>query len=211
MKWSQPYRGDTAGKVEIRNDLYRSAAAAWDKTGRPGGYAVTLAGKMASEVPLLRDYLRWDPRLSLFVDIDGFGIGMVKASWPDALVHHGLMQSALEQVPAIGFLNLDFMGRFNDDVEASCRAAFGKLLPNAVVSYTFLRCREGQFHKTFKKLKTSAKEVLSKSQQRNLNLVRWVGSAALLQETLGLRDPQPLIISSYQSSSPMGVIALQNR
>lgn len=205
------YPGDSISKAAVRHELYTKSAKAWVKTGRPGGAAVVLAGPQAMELTYLRDYLQWDPKKTWFVDTDATGLGLVQSMWPKARTYNGYLHEALKEIGPVGFLNLDFMGLFNKYVEKSLHAARGKILSNAVVSYTFYRCREHPTHHSYHRILDSARDVLSPSDLRDKGIVRWVGPAIRLQDLLGIRRVEPILLTSYRStSSAMGVIALQS-
>jgi hypothetical protein len=198
------------GKMLVRQDLYKKAAESWGPTGKPGGLAITLAGEEAKEIPLLRDFLSWDRSQVMFVDTDNTGLKVVQRKWEGAGTYHGMLHEMLATSPPIGFLNMDFMGLFNDEVEAACAAARGKLLPGAIVAYTFIRCRDSPKNGVALRPRHAAKEILTRAQMRDKDLVRWVGYSVLLQQKLGMKRVEPLVISAYQSTTPMGVIALKN-
>lgn len=206
------YPGESEGKAIVRQELYRRAITAWRRTGKPSnGYAIVLAGDDAMEVELLRDYLDWDPKKVVFADTNIVGLRTVKRLWPEAGIHHGLVREVIERVDRISFLHLDFMGHFNEEVERTLVAARGKLPPKSVVAYTFYRSREHPSHRSLERVRSAARQILSTSQCRDMNLVRWVGHAVALQDRLGLPNVSVLAAQPYSSSgSPMGVIALQN-
>lgn len=170
-----------------------------------------LAGPEAKEVTLLRDSLKWPANRTLFVDCDPIGVRKAQKMWPEAQTHHGWIESAIKQVDSIGFLNLDFMGKFNDSVLQTLQGARGKILPNAVVSYTFYRSREHYTHLSDRLVSNAAAEVLCKNQLNDLDLVRWVGATRLIEKTLALHHPEILLMKQYSSDrSAMGLLSLIN-
>lgn len=210
--WDGWYPGDSPGKAKARADLYEVALRSWMKVGRPGGWAVVLAGEEAMELELLRDVLRWDPKRTLFVDRLSKGLRRVSRLWPEAQTYYGNIETVLKRVDSIGFLNLDFMGKFNESVLDTLAGAKWKILPRGVVSYTFHRSREHYTHRSNFLLHNTARELLSEEQLKDLDLVRWVGSARLLEKNLALSNPKLLMSQRYTSTrSAMGVISVLNR
>ncbi len=207
-----PLPPDSATKRAVRQELYRRATRAWDLSGHPGGWAITLAGWEAREVPLLRDQYRWDPTKTLFVDTDPRGLEIVKKSWPEAQIRRGQLAWALRDADFIGFLNLDFMGMLNEDVQKTIRLARGKLLPGAVVSFTFsTQMAENNTHYSWRSVSETASKFLSPTQMKDKELVRWVGNVVCLQQLLGLPKAHLLGLLSYTGARlPMRVVILHN-
>jgi len=203
------YPGDNPQKADSRNLLYRTVMSYW-KAAKPSGDIIVLAGHEAKDVGPLRDYLRWPASRVLFVDIDERGLTQAQKDWPGVRVHHGDLSEAVKQVKQIALLNLDFMGSFNDDVEAALTAAEGKVSPHGVVAYTFYRGREHRSqHSLQKNLFAARRHIDLKSS--DYETMRWVAAGARLQRGLVFENPELLLTHRYRSSSAaMGMLAIAN-
>lgn len=205
------YPGDCPAKRLIRQELYFACRRAWDISGRPGGYAVILAGPNACEIQLLRDYLRWPKNRVIVVDLEEEGLIRARHLWPGVETHKGPVHRILRELPTVGFLNLDLMGYLTTQTEVSFYAAAGNIMPNGIVSFTFYRGREHPTHKTFPRLLESGSHVLEDDQLTDTNLVRWVGTAYRIQAILELRSTRIVMTEDYRSpKSAMGIYAIQN-
>lgn len=186
----------------VRQQTYEAAESVWARRGYPGGYAVVLAGPEAHEVRLLRDYLRWAPSRTLFVDRDPRGLAVVHRDWPAAQTFHGWLHDGVARIDKIGFLNLDLMGGFNNNTIKAVEACRARLLPDAVVAYTFVCARENDSTLSCRRMRAAATNTESRDAER------FSGYARLLRRTLG----KLLLVKSikYQTTlMPMGVLVFR--
>lgn len=203
------YPGDTPQKADIRNLFYRTTMEYWGAQ-RPPGSIVVLAGPEAKEVELLRDYVRWPAKRTLFVDVDKRGLRRAERLWPGVRTFHGFIHDAVQEVDLVAMMNLDLMGMFNDDAEKTLSAVASRVVPRGVVAYTFYRCREHVTQHSFQKTLFAARRHVDLA-TTDYETMRWVGTAARLQRCLGFENPKLLLKESYRSDlSPMGLLALAN-
>lgn len=113
------------------------------------GHAVTLAGtEPESEVTLLRDYLKWPPHRTWFVDNSlrpevVAALRRVHENWPEANVQRVNIWNLVPKLGAIGFANLDFMGAPLQDETIKCtQQVIDRLLPGGILGFTWMRGRE---------------------------------------------------------------------
>jgi hypothetical protein len=205
---SLTYPGDSPQKADSRNMLYRTVKSYWK--AKPSGDIIVLAGHEAKDVSPLRDYLRWPASRVLFVDIDARGLARAQQEWPGVRVYHGDIGEALKQVKQIALLNLDFMGLFNEDVEAALAAAEGKISLHGVVAYTFYRGREHRSQHSLQKNLFAARRHID-LKTSDYETMRWVAAGARLQRGLTFENPELLLTHRYRSASAaMGMLAIAN-
>ncbi len=215
-RYLKEYPGESYNKSKVRDEVYRRAKEMWvARGGYPGGRAVVLAGPEAQEVEALRDYFRLPPAQVLFVDRDPRGLYVAEKKWPGVGTFHGELKDALQEVDEIGFLNLDFMGKYDRNVCLSAKAARGKIKLGAVIAYTFFKGHEYEGQWGFRRQKSVIEKVLGRP-TRTTDEIRFAGSAACLAEDFALATLQYRWSTSYRSmtersiGSPMGVLLLQN-
>lgn len=140
----EPYPGDHTEKRAARLFLYQKALAAPTQ-----GHALTLAGTdPKTELMLMRDYLRWPASRAWFIDNGNFdavdaALAYVRQAWPGARTSTENVKDVIPRLGAIGFANLDFMGSpLHPDVLASLHEVSLRMLPGAILGFTWLRGRE---------------------------------------------------------------------
>jgi hypothetical protein len=146
-RYARAYPGDAEDKRAARLHVYKHAI----KAPRLG-HAVTLAGtEPLAEVALLRDYLHWPGERAWFVDwakdmrsrpLVIAALRGIERAWPSANVRRQNVLEVVEQLPMIGFANLDFMGFDRTSVMPCVRMTIERLAPGGVMSITWFRGRE---------------------------------------------------------------------
>lgn len=146
QRYVRTYPGDAEDKRVAQLFTYRHALMA------PRAAAVTLTGTMPlPEARLMRDFLRWPSDRVYFVDwakdknarpLILAGFRDIKRMWPAAHVEHRDINDVVEQLPMIGFANLDFMGFDRRSVMPCIRKVIGRLARGGVMSLTWFRGRE---------------------------------------------------------------------
>lgn len=138
------YPGDHSAKQVARLFLYKYARAAPIQ-----GHAVTLAGTdPASEINLLRSYLKWPAHRAWFVDNSTrpevlIALRHIRMNWPEANVEGNDLGNVVPKLEAIGFANLDFMGApLHVDTLRCLGEVIPRLLPKAIMGFTWMRGRE---------------------------------------------------------------------
>ncbi len=141
------YPGDSKAKREAREFLYTEHVKR--NLPLPAGAVITLAGTYPHDLEYLRYTLKATSRNTWFVDTEPAGLKIVGRVWPEAHVYHGRLLDLLTEISSVAFINLDFMGPYvakhdGTGPEPCVKALCGKLSPGAIISYTYLRCRESE-------------------------------------------------------------------
>lgn len=227
---SSQYPGDSDAKRLARALLYRRIDQLWSFSKRPEGTIITLCGDEATEIPSIRDYLKWEPEKTLFVDELPEGPKKVRKQWKAAGAFHGDIRDAVRQLKGpIAFANLDFMGYFTQDVKQTIFLIKNIIAPGGVVSYTFRRDREADHTPEWNRLSKRAMQIIKSDPELDRKLggehstprseaVRMVGYSDLLKTFLEKKPNsyQEIYAMRYFSKSEdnngnsMGIIALQN-
>ncbi len=212
---------DTDTKRLSRYYLYRRVRHLWH-ADRPQGAYIVLAGSEASEIGCLRDYLMVKPEDAWFVDQDSTGLSIVKEKWSEANRFHGKLKDALKVIKGdIAFINLDFCGYMTKDVADSVAAACGRIVPQGIVGYTFVRDRESFLTPNWAKIKAVVRKIVA--MDPNLkgfdesaeewtwpDIIRFLGYTELLRQQLGQAYVRIYGMRYGGTGRNMGVIALQN-
>lgn len=198
--------GNNDVKREARQAIYEVVAA---KLPRGSAHVVTLAGPEAAEVPYLRDVLRIPRTAAWFVDIKESGLVEARKAWPGVATFKGPIAYALrEEIPAVRFAHLDFMGLYNPEVTRSVRALGLKLVHRGVVTLTFMRGRENS-EQNLRARRLAALEGYPGRTREERETQRWIGTFLALQADLG----RPLAFldgfSYRHGCSAMGVMTVQ--
>lgn len=145
--FSRAYPGESEDKRAARLFLYKLGAQAPRL-----GHAITLAGtEPQAEVDLMRDYLKWSGSKAWFVDWAKntetrprvlTALAAIKAAWPQANVVRGDINEVLQEIPLVGFANLDFMGFDRSSVMPCIKKTIARLAPGGVMAVTWYRGRE---------------------------------------------------------------------
>lgn len=179
--FTRAYPGESEDKRAARLFLYKIAAAA-----PRCGHAITLAGtEPYAEVELMRSYLRWPGSKVHFVDWARnmqtrprviAALAEIKRQWPLANVVRGDINVLIEEIPLIGFANLDFMGFDRDSVMPCVRKTIRRLAPGGIMGVTWFRGREVD------EPCRSAWDVLEAARDiTSVNDRRWAGVLRLVQ------------------------------
>lgn len=202
------YPGEAVGKKVARVRLYRRAEALFRTGGRPKGWAVVLAGDQACEVWVLRYLLQWDPSRVLFIDRRRKGPALVKKLWPEAVSFHGDIHDALNLCDSIGFAHLDFMGLPTASVRKSIQRVGNLLEPRGIVSYTFSRGRENEYHRRhLRDLYTRARAFSRHNklpEEKSQDVYRFLGYQLLLEELI-TKDPLYLALAMRYRRAQAGI------
>lgn len=181
LAYSRAYPGESEDKRAARLFIYRYASLA-----SRCGHAITLAGtEPYAEVWLLQNYLKWPGTHTHFVDWAKdtqtrnaviFALSEIKRQWPEADVVRGDVNNVIDDLPLIGFANLDFMGFNRDSVIPCVKRTIHKLAPGGVMALTCFRGRE------IDAIHRSAWDVFEASRDiDDLNSKRWAGVTRLVQ------------------------------
>ena len=192
---------ETDDKKTARLFLYKHALGALRV-----GHAVTLAGtEPFAEVELIRDYLRWPATRSWFVDwakntdtrsevLDA--LRGIKHRWPEANVVHGNIIEVIEDLPSVGFANLDFMG-FMDrrSMQPAVRAVISKLVRGGVMGLTWFRGRDiDEPWRSASDVHAAARDVADLNDRRWVGVLRmvdgWAKEAGVHLELVGAMEYQ---------------------
>ena len=173
---------------------------------------MTLAGhKPEEELELLRDYLEWDPRKTWFVDHDLHStvrqaLDRTRERWPGVNTENRGLLGVLGEIPALGFINLDFMGYSTSSNVLPClELAAQKLLKGGVLGLTWFRGREASHHTSFRAVLTATTD------HKNLNDRRWAGTLRVIhKKTRGVLELAEAV--EYQNHhSPMSLTVFIKR
>lgn len=147
LPYSRAYPGESEDKRAARLFLYKIAA-----TAPRCGHAITLAGtEPYAEVELMRSYLGWSGTKTWFVDWARdvqtrprvlAALNEIKRQWPTANVVRGDINIVMDEIPLVGFANLDFMGFDRDSVMLCVRKTIPRLAPGGIMGVTWYRGRE---------------------------------------------------------------------
>lgn len=209
-RYTQAYPGESEDKRAARLFLYKLASSA-----PRCGHAVTLAGtEPYAEVSLMRNYLRWPGAKTHFVDWAKnpqtrprvlAALEEIKRQWPEVNVVRGDINEVMEEIPLVGFANLDFMGFDRDSVMPCIQKTLERLAPGGVMGVTWLRCREiDDPSRSAWDILEAARDMTRAPEQRwagVLRLVdRWARAQHIRLELIGALEYQ-------HNHSPMSVTA----
>jgi hypothetical protein len=212
---------DTDEKRLARFYLYRKVRHLWEVGDPLTGCAVVLAGDEASEIGCLRYYLKREPETTYFVDVDKAGLDLATSLWKGVRTFHGSISDAIPQIEdSFAFVNLDFCGFMREEIIQSLAGLAGKIPVYGVVSYTFLRSREGAYTPGWEVAQDLATDIMEKDPrfkkfEKNspewLDAVRFLGYTEILRRQLG-KTFEPVFRLRYTGGrrSNMGMVALQN-
>jgi hypothetical protein len=147
LPYPRAYPGESEDKRAARLFLYKLAT-----TAPRCGHAITLAGtEPYAEVELMKSYLGWAGTKTWFVDWARdlqtrprvlAALDEIKRQWPTANVVRGDINVVMEEIPLVGFANLDFMGFDRESVMPCVRKTIRRLAPGGVMGVTWYRGRE---------------------------------------------------------------------
>lgn len=183
------------------------------------GHAITLAGyEPRAEVTLMRSYLRWPGAKTWFVDWARdretrprvlAALDAIKQQWPAANVVRGDINAVMDEIPLIGFANLDFMGFDRGSAMSCVRKTISRLALGGVMSVTWFRGREiDRPHRSAWDVFEAARDVASVSDRRwagVLRLVqRWSREQGVRLELVGALEYQhknaPMSVTTWRRS-----------
>lgn len=206
------YPDGTPQKACIRDLVYRTVAAYWGEHP-PVGTILVMAGHEALEVSLLKKYLGWPPQDTLWVDWDKRGLLVAEKAWPGIRTFHGPVHEAVLQGGSYAFLNLDLMGKFGDDVEATLQSVSDRIPKRGVVAYTFSCSRDKPaLDHSFQRSMFAGRRFID-PKNTNCHVIRWAGNTARMQQRLGFQRPKLLLATEYNSkhkATKMGVLVIAN-
>lgn len=210
MGRSNPYPGESEDKRAARLYVYKFAASA-----PRCGHAITLAGtEPYAEVDLMKRYLGWDASRTWFVDwarntqtrdrVLG-ALREIKRQWPSANVVRGDINVVMEEIPLVGFANLDFMGFDRESVMPCVRKTIRKLVPGGIMGLTWYRSREvDEPHRSVWDVFEAARDVASLGERR------WAGVLRLVQRwgrEEGVKLEMVGALEYQHKNAPMSVTA----
>lgn len=218
------YAGESAGKKQARFESYLRISDLFMEFGRPKGMAIALCGPHAADWPLMTSMLRWPPDEIIMCDLD---TEYIRAANSNGSVGDGTilacadirecLRSIVERGGKFGFVSLDFCGHVGS-IATECLQIIGPHLSDGgVVALTFFRGREKEtsdykFRKTIARhtLRISEKKKLKRSQQLGEDC-RFAAVYNAFALNLGIHPGLIRAVDSqiYQSTSPMGLIAVQ--
>lgn len=206
MKGS-PYPGSNSQKRAARILLYQHVARR-----RRVGSAVTLAGQEPEEeLYLLRDYLGWRGDQTWFVDRSKeldvvIALERVRCLWPSAWVVNDDLRRVLDRIPVIGFANLDFMGYLTDENLQCLRSTVERMVPGAVLGFTWYRGRENLA------LHHSAQRVFAAGGgHEEMGDRRWAGTLRVIDEETNGRLVLLDALEYRNNVSPMAMLVFEKR
>lgn len=138
------YCGESAGKKIARAQLYRDMMELSSQGKVPRGRWVTLAGRDAEEVSILRDYIGLRASDVVFVDRHSAGLLAVRRKWPGTTTFLGELSECLSAIDGdVAFVHADFMGPVSPSWRNDVGSALNRVHPHGgVVAATYLRGRE---------------------------------------------------------------------
>lgn len=206
---------ESEDKRAARVFLYNLAASAPKL-----GHAVALAGwQPEAEVALMRWYLGWPGSKTWFVDWARdrdtrprvlAALDRIRRAWPTANVVRGDINKVMDEIPLVGFANLDFMSYMDRESAQPClRAIIDRLAIGGVVGYTWYRGREVDApHRSAWDVLEAARDIPDKKAQRWAGVTRlihrWGREAGAKLEICGALEYQ-------HAHSPMAVIAFRRK
>ena len=205
---STEYPGDSDAKRIARMAVYERVGSMQPIEERRGA-AVVLAGTEASEIGLLKEYLRWDANQCWFVDNHNKeGLNRVHRKWPKAKTLFGDVKYVVSGVKSISFLNLDIMGYIGQDEVDILTEARPNIEDWGMVFCSFYRGRERKG--------TPVRSFLDSTNLPTLEESRRAGYTDLVRKTLGY-EFAPIFSMTYTasrgrgtgSSSAMGILGFQ--
>ena len=210
LRYSRAYPGESEDKRAARLFLYKHGA-----TAPRLGHAITLAGtEPFAEVDLIRDYLRWPGAKVWFVDWARdtetrlrvlAALNSIKVAWPEANVVRGDINKVLEEIPLVGFANLDFMGFDRTSVMPCIKKTIARLAPGGVMAVTWFRGREFDApHRSAWDVLEAARDVPSAADRR------WAGVLRLVERwsrEMGKKLERVGALEDQHKNAPMSVTA----
>jgi len=218
------YAGESAGKKMARFQSYFHIGHLFMEFGRPKGMAIALCGPHAADWPLMSSMLRWPSDEIIMCDLDA---EYLRAANSGGIVGGGTilalddirecLRTVVRNGGSFGFVSLDFCGHVGS-VAKECLEIIGpNLNDGGVVAMTFFRGREKatpdyQFRKLLAKrtLRISEKKELKERGHLEENY-RYAAVYNAFALNLGIHPALLRAVDSqiYQSTSPMGMIAVQ--
>lgn len=213
LPYPRAYPGESEDKRAVRMYVYALAASA-----PRCGHMVALAGTEVTEALLARDYLRWPGEKAHFVDWARdtqtrprvlATLAEIKRQWPAADVVRGDVNHVLDEIPLVGFANLDFMGFTRESVMACVRKTIPRLAPGGIMAVTWYRGREIDApHRSAWDVLEAARDVPAPNDRRwagVLRLVRrWCKEADVGLELVGALEYQhknaPMSVTVWRRS-----------
>jgi hypothetical protein len=225
MNHDNSYAGESDAKRLSRLRCFLHVKQQFERYGAPDGWAVTLAGPEAAEVGVMRYLMGWPRDRVLFVDHDPRGLRRAERLWPGVDTYCGDIVDVLSFLDGgIAFAHFDFMGHLNRTAQETFERAGSMLKPHGVVMYTYFRGRE-QNNSTIWHLaqhygkSVGCRTLAAKRAYRGLSekqRKKWARTFGYLTIVIDLLERHstgafvPIIAgSNYQSTSPMGVLAVQ--
>jgi hypothetical protein len=180
LPYPRAYPGESEDKRAVRMYIYTLALSAPKL-----GHMVALAGTETAEALLARDYLKWSGTKAWFVDWARDmqsrprvleALENIKRLWPAANVVRGDINAVMDEIPLVGFANLDFMGFDRDSVMPCVQKTIRLLAPGGVMAVTWYRGREIDApHRSAWDVLEAARDVLSEADRRWAGVLRLVG------------------------------------
>jgi hypothetical protein len=133
----------------------------------------------------------------------------IKKLWPAANVVRGDINAVLDEIPLVGFANLDFMGFDRDSVMPCVRKTIHRLAPGGVMAVTWYRGREIDApHRSAWDVLEAARDVLSVADRRWAGILRlverWGREAGRKLELVGALEYQhknaPMSVTAWRRS-----------
>lgn len=203
------YPGETDAKRLARLAVYERVLRLQPAETRVTGQAIVLAGPDAGEIGALRYFLNWEPTNCWFVENTyRTGIQRVKRYLPKANTHFGDIESVVDHVGPISFLNLDIMGYIEKEEEEIFRLARPHITDWGMVFCSFYRGRERRG--------TNLRTFLDSFQRPTLEENRVAAYTQRIQSILGW-DFVPVFSLAYNakhgwqkgSHTAMGILGFQ--
>ncbi len=213
MSKPNEYLDDSLSKKSTRSQMLRRTKQLFAVSGRPPGAAVTLAGPSAGDFSGLKYVLNYRSEEMVFVDRNPVGLYAALERDDRVLVYEGHIDDALNEMlhsrsPA-SFINLDFCGRFSEEVKASCVLASKVLANRGLMFLTFFRGRERADEKLAMRMPDSAARQSDDRESARCRFIitelRRVMGAEFEQVFLGLYNSH----AEGLRHSPMGVVGFQ--
>jgi hypothetical protein len=111
---------------------------------RKDAWAITLTGPEACEAGCLQHILKWPAERTLFIDREPGSAAIAEKRFPGCVALEGDLLDALAAIgnDKVAFIHLDLMGHCGPLAQAAVGALRGRLVPGAVVAFTYMRGRE---------------------------------------------------------------------